>query len=517
MPPPAAHAMPRLSARLAALPLAVHLIGCAGLAMYLPAAHALVGRQLPLARAFFYSGTLTLLLAGLLGLALAGRRGAEAPRVQLATVFAAFTLLPLLLAVPFAQGLGDTRLVNAWFEMVSSFTTTGATLYDPARLAPSLHLWRALVGWLGGLFVLVMALAVLAPMSLGGFELMPQAAGAEGPRRRVTPGIAAATASRRLGLHLRTVGPFYLGLTGLLWVALLMAGDGPTVALCHAMAAISTSGISPVGGLAGGAAGRLGEAAIAAGLLFALSRRMMPAGQMRVRPDRVLADPEFRIGLAVVLVGAAGVLVVQAGEAIRLGAPAGLTEVLRFFWAAIFTLLSFLTTTGFVAADWGVARGWSGFATPGLVLMGFAMLGGGVATVAGGVKIFRVYVLALHGLREMEKILHPHSVGGGGPILRHLRSDGAFVAWIFFMLFALSIAAVVAMLSLTGLELETAMIFAISALTTTGPLAQAAAPVPLSFASLDPFARAVLGGAMVVGRMETLAIIALMAPDSWRR
>lgn len=504
-----------LRSTLARLPLAVHLLGMAGLAMQIPAAHAAAERDYHVAQAFFYTGLLVVLLTLFLGLALTGRRE-DSARVQLATMFGAFTLLPLLLALPFAEALGDTRLTNAWWEMISSFTTTGATLYDPARLPMSLHLWRAVVGWLGGLFVLVTALAILAPLSLGGFELLPDAPTAGGTRRG-TPGIQAADVSLRLGLHLRRVGVVYLGLTLVLWVGLILTGQGPDVALCHAMATLSTSGISPLSGLGAGGGGRLAEMLVALGLTFALCRRMMPVGQIRVRPARVLADPEFRLGLAAVAAGAVAVLVIHAVEALGHGAETRPGAVLRILWAGLFTLLSFLTTTGFVSADWGLARDWSGFATPGLILMGFCMLGGGVATVAGGVKILRVYALALHGLREMEKILHPHSVGGGGPMLRHLRSDGAFVAWIFFMLFALSIAAVVALLSLTGLELETAMTFAIAALTTTGPLAQAAAPVPLDFASLDGFGRLVMAGAMVVGRMETLALIALLAPDAWRR
>ena len=75
-------------------------------------------------------------------------------------------MLPVLLAIPFHQALRDTTFLNAWFEMVSSFTTTGASLYDPERLPPSIHLWRAQVGWMGGLFILVAAVAgmMVSPM-----------------------------------------------------------------------------------------------------------------------------------------------------------------------------------------------------------------------------------------------------------------------------------------------------------------------------------------------------------------
>jgi trk system potassium uptake protein TrkH len=158
------------------------------------------------------------------------------------------------------------------------------------------------------------------------------------------------------------------------------------------------------------------------------------------------------------------------------------------------------------------------------------MMGGGVATTAGGVKLLRVYALARHGQREMERIVHPNSVAGGGQIARRLRREGAYLAFIFFMLFATSIAAVVALVSIQRIEIETATILSIAALTNTGPLA-AAIPLTPAFqatagiasapwegwSGLPPFTKAVLAGAMIVGRMETLAVLALFSPQFWRR
>jgi trk system potassium uptake protein TrkH len=77
-----------------------------------------------------------------------------------------------MLAVPLALALPDTGFYNAWWEMVSCLTTTGATLYAADMLVPPLHLWRALVGWMGGLFILVTAVAILAPLKVGGFEIL---------------------------------------------------------------------------------------------------------------------------------------------------------------------------------------------------------------------------------------------------------------------------------------------------------------------------------------------------------
>jgi trk system potassium uptake protein TrkH len=179
--------------------------------------------------------------------------------------------------------------------------------------------------------------------------------------------------------------------------------------------------------------------------------------------------------------------------------------------------MSFLTTTGFESAGWDEARNWSGLGTPGLMLAGLAIVGGGVATTAGGVRLLRVYALVRHGERELDKLVHPASVGGGGMMARRLRREGAYISWIFFMLFALSIAVVMVAVSLAGLEFESATVLSIAALSNTGPLALVAATEPLSWGALDTATKAILAGAMILGRLETLAIIALLNPEFWRQ
>ena len=196
--------------------------------------------------------------------------------------------------------------------------------------------------------------------------------------------------------------------------------------------------------------------------------------------------------------------------------PAAFGPVLHSLWGSLFTALSFLTTTGFESASWDDARHWSGLGTPGLILAGLAITGGGIATTAGGVRLLRVYALLRHGERELNKLVHPASIAGGGPTARKLRREGAYIAWIFFMLFAMSIAVVMMAVSLTGLAFEPATIMSIAALSNTGPLAAFAADTPLSWADLGDATKFVLAAAMVLGRLETLAIIALFNPEFWR-
>ena len=135
-------------ARLLSYPLILVLAGVSALVMFLPAIHALVEEDHSVAQAFGYSGVLGLVLILAIGLAMAGRpQKTNSDLENLASLALAYVVLPVFLALPFYEGLETTSYLNAYFEMVSCLTTTGATLFDtPERLVDSLHLWRGLVG-----------------------------------------------------------------------------------------------------------------------------------------------------------------------------------------------------------------------------------------------------------------------------------------------------------------------------------------------------------------------------------
>lgn len=534
---------------LARLPLILILSGIGALAMMVPAAYAVVMDEHDIARNFFYSGLLFLILSGMLGLAVSANPPSPRGRMMLLTMLASVTLLPLMLAVPFSESLPDTGMLNAWWEMVSCMTTTGATLYAADRLPQSLHLWRGLVGWMGGAFTLVAAVSIMAPLKIGGWEIMASPYGRSerfeklrhsgrmrqpGPMQRAEP----LTPVERVGRAARVVLPVYTVLTLALWVLLLVAGDSGIVALMRAMGTLSTSGISSLDGPSGQLSGVPGEAIVLVFLCFALSRRFWPGGSDLCASERRRDDPEIRLGVGIVILVAVALFLRHFIGAIEVAVPRDLPDAigeggasaLRAFWGALFTALSYLTTTGWNSVEWQDARNWSGFTAPGLLLAGLAMMGGGVATTAGGVKLLRVYALARHGQREMDKIIHPHGIGGGGDMARRLRGEGAYLAFIFFMLFAISIAVTVMLVSIHRLDFDSATILSIAALTNTGPLAGSIPLTPVlegtagaagapwgGWAGLAPFTKAVLAGAMVVGRLETLAILALFSPELWRR
>ncbi|WP_343079000.1 TrkH family potassium uptake protein [Ostreiculturibacter nitratireducens] len=497
------------------LPLLVILMGIGAVSMYVPAAHAVASRDWAVARAFFYSGSLFLVLTGLIGLATIANPATKTSRSHLLALVGTYTVLPIMLAVPLNEVTASNSLFDAWWEMVSSLTTTGASLFEPSALPPSAHLWRALVGWIGGFFALVTAVAILAPMNLGGFEVLTGAPAGQGAvgASQIT---RVADPSERLVRYTFALLPIYGALTLMLWILLILAGDGPLVAACHAMSTLATSGISPVGGISGGGSGIAGEFFIFLFLAFALTRRMYPGEKLAQLTGDLRRDPEFRLGLLIVATVPLLLFLRHWIGAFEEETVEDIDAALRALWGAAFTVMSFLTTTGFESTDWAEARTWSGLKSPGLILAGLTVIGGGVATTAGGVKLLRVYALFRHGQREMERLIHPNSVGGAGIIARRLRRQGAQIAWIFFMLFATSIALVMLALSLTGLDFESTTVLSVAALSTTGPLATVAAETPIAWGSLDQAAKAILAAAMVLGRLETLAIIALLNPEFWR-
>ena len=500
------------------LPFFVVLMGLGAIAMVFPAAHAAVMEDFTTMRVFFYGFILFSTLTLLIGLATAGYAPKSVARSQLVGLLSAFSVLPIMFAVPFHEAVGNTSFLDAWFEMVSCFTTTGATVYDTAgRLTPSQHLWRALVGWLGGLLVWITAVSIFAPMNLGGFEVRATSTAGRGAIGSFSQIGRIADPSERLVRYSLSLTPVYVGLTGLLWLGLVIAGEFPYIALTHAMSTLSTSGISPIGGLYFAASRLWGEVLVFCFFVFALSRLTFSRGLTGERDQGLRRDPEFLT--AIVLISAVTLLLFLRhfiGAADRPEA-ASVQEVAAALWGTLFTVTSFLTTTGFESHYWEGATQWSGLNTPGLFLVGMALIGGGVATTAGGVKLLRIYALYRHGEREQERLLHPSSIGGGGKDARRIRKQGAYISWVFFMLFALSIAAVMLMLSLTGVQFETSVVLAVSALSTTGPLAAVAAETPIAYSGIPDAAKVVLAAAMVLGRLETLAIIALFNPEIWQR
>ncbi|WVX49079.1 hypothetical protein ROLI_021650 [Roseobacter fucihabitans] len=381
------------------LPLFLLIFGVASVSMFIPALHGGAARNLDTARMFFYCAILGVTFFTLIAIAHAGRRDRRGPLGSLMSLFATFVFLPAFLAIPFYEGLGTTTYLNAYVEMVSAITTTGATLFeDPERLDGTLHLWRAQVGWMGGAVMWIAASAILAPLNLGGFEVTAQAE--PGQREARSSLIGRADPRERLVRVTAALLPIYIGLTVLLWVLLLASGDRPLVSLSHAMSIMATSGISPVGGVQYSGSGITGEAVMLLFMLFALSRLTFASDTVTATQSGLRTDPEFRLGILLVL-GVPVILFLRHWlGALDVSAEDDIGQAAGALWGSVFTVMSFLTTTGFVSENWVQAQAWSGLETPGLILMGLALIGGGVATTAGGETAARLCALSQRAARD---------------------------------------------------------------------------------------------------------------------
>jgi len=479
--------------------------------MQVAALHAATGGAWATARTFFYHGALFFVLGVIIGLATMNAVPRQAARYHLMTLLLTYIALPLVLAAPLAALIPGFGLGGAYFEALSCLTTTGATLFPSPRILPdTVHLWRSLIGWGGGLLILVTAFAILAPMGLGGFEIGQGSTGQRAGQRTGTVD----QASERIVHYVRLIAPVYVAFTGILALALIILGDRTFVAVAHAMAAISTSGISPVGGLDGMPSGRLGEMVFAIFLLPAITHRGLSFDLRRGRRPG-LTDPQLQLML-ISVVGVTVVLFLRSFiGAAEIERQDNLAAALQAVWGSSFTVLSFLSTTGFESTDWRAMQIWSGLPDPGTILLGVAVMGGGIATTAGGVKLLRLYALYRHGLREMDLLVHPASLGRHGQGDRLISERGPRIAFVFLMLFLIALALIMIALSATGLSFERSLTLAVAALTTTGPAIRTLGD-GLTYSDLSGFAQAILCVGMIVGRMEALVIVALFNPSYWR-
>ncbi|MGG7565611.1 potassium transporter TrkG [Rhodovulum sp. DZ06] len=508
--------------RFRGVPLILWFIGALGALMLVPALFAAVERDWAAARMFLYSGIFTLAACAIVGVAMRRpSREFAAARGELLTFAGVFALAPVAAAIPMALAHPPLGAFAAYFEAVSSLTTTGATMIPrPEAAPPALHLWRAMLGWIGGLATLVAVAAVLVPR---GLVEMPDGPTPDDGR---TPGsgarlIALDRGDARVRRALGRIAPLYAGLTLLLTVLLLAGAGGGEgfLALSHAMGVISTSGITAASSEMG-LGGRWAEAAALVFMVLGASRLPWRRGQRGVPAlEAARADPELRLlGLTVLMATAwlfgrhwIGALELSGGEEEGIGAA------LAALWGTVATVVSFATTTGYVSADWVGAQNWSGLDTPTLLLLGLAGLGGGVASTAGGVKLFRAFALFQHARVELTHRAHPHAVERPRRPGGRLANETVTNALVFTMLFLAALSVALTALTMTGMSFDRALTAAIAALANTGPAFPLVTGDPAAYAKLNDGALGVLCAVMVLGRIEVLALIALANPTWWRR
>ncbi|MGB1539769.1 MAG: TrkH family potassium uptake protein, partial [Rickettsiales bacterium] len=381
---------------------------------------------------------------------------------------------------------------DAYFEAVSGITTTGSTVISGLDTAtPELLLWRALIQWLGGIGIIVFAIAILPMLRIGGMQLFRTESS---EKEKILP---------RAAQIANVIAGVYLALTMLCAIALWMAGMSGFDAICHAMTTLATAGFSTYDE----SIGHYDSANIEMVLTFFMVVAAMPFilyyQMLRGKGEDFWKNAQVRWFLSSV---AATVSIMTVWLIWKHN-----IEVFDAFRFASFNVVSIITTTGFASADYTT---WGSFAVVFIFMLG--VVGGCTGSTSGGIKIFRYHVLYEIAKAQVNQLIQPHGVFlpkyNRKPIAENVSSS----VLSFFILFAFMFVVTALLLSLTGLDYITSMSAAATTLANVGPgLGPIIGPAG-NFAPLPDIAKYILCFAMIAGRLELFTILVLFSPNFWR-
>ncbi len=443
--------------------------------------------------AFAESAIATVLVGGLMALACSNGVG---ERLTIQQTFLLTTgvwvALPVFGALPFYMGATEARVVDAFFEAMSGLTTTGSTVFtDLHELPAGLKLWRGMLQWFGGIGIIVVAMAFLPELRIGGMQIFRS----EGfdTFGKILP---------RAGQIAQSIWVIYTGLTLACGLSYIAAGMEPIDAVVHAMTTIATGGFSN----SDASFATYGAAAEYVGALFMILAalpfvRYVQLAAGTAKP--LIHDTQIHAFLITALVLVLALSVWQLS---------GLTTVTELaFRKALFNTVSILTGTGYASADY---NGWGPFAVTVFFFMG--LIGGCAGSTSCSIKIFRYQLLFASVKSQIRKIHSPHGIFTPRYQGRPVGEDVLSSVMSFFVLFIVSLGLLSVALGLTGLDFITSVSGAAAALANIGPgLGDEIGPAG-NFAGLNDTAKWMLAAAMVIGRLELLAVYAILTTKFWR-
>ena len=407
---------------------------------------------------------------------------------------AAWILIGLFGALPFLLANTGMSLTNAVFESISGITTTGSTVIPVIEaMSPGVLVWRALLQWLGGIGIIVMALAVLPMLSVGGMQLFKT-------ESYETPDKVVPRAAELAG----GISLVYGGLT-LLWSVMLYGAGLPFFdAITHSMTTLATGGFSTRTMSIGAFDNAYVEWVIIVGMIVGSLPFAHYLAITRGGWSRLTSDPQVRWFFALLTL-----IAILITWQLMLSHDLMLAQSIRL---SVFNTVSMITGTGYGSADFGA---WGGSAT--VLLLMCMFIGGCAGSTTCGIKMFRFQVLAANARIQLSRLLRPHAVVIAYYNKRAIPETVIDAVMGFFYLYILCFVVVAALLGLTGLDLETALSGAATSISNVGPgLGDTIGPAG-NFDSLSIMAKWVLCGAMVIGRLELFTVLVMLAPGFWRR
>lgn len=414
-------------------------------------------------------------------------------------VMSASGLLPYIVsgAIP--------NLTNAFFETISGYTTTGASILDDIEVLPEgILFWRSLTHWIGGMGIIVLAIAILPLLGIGGMQLF--AAEAPGPAGdKLHPRIT--DTAKRLWF-------IYLGYTVAETLLLKLAGMDLFDAMNHAMATLSTGGFSTKNAsLAYWNNNPMIEYIVTLFMFLAGSNFVMSYFAFKGKIQRVLHDEEFRFyGIFILFFSILGAIVVYFGAHVPVSEyhPMVWGHLESSFRHVLFQVISVVTTTGFVTADF---TSWTPFMT--VFFFGLMFLGGSAGSTSGGIKVMRHLLIIKNGLLEFKRTLHPNAVI---PVRFNNKMVSEHIVYNvigFFVLYMLLFIIGALVLGSMGLDFASAIGGAASSLGNVGPAFGTLNPLA-NFNSLPDAGKWWCGFLMLAGRLELFTVLILLTPAFWK-
>ena len=400
-------------------------------------------------------------------------------------------------AVPFLlTGVTDS-FIAALFESVSGFTTTGASVFGDVEALPrGILFWRSLTHWIGGMGIIVLGIAILPFLGVGGMQLF----------RAEVPGPTPERLQPRITQTAKLLWYVYAGLTVAQILLYLIGGMGPFDAVNHAFATLATGGFSTRNASVGGYdSAYLQYVTILfmylAGINFTLHYRAVTG-----KPLRYFGDAEWRAYTVITLGATLLVLLValSSGDYAAFGLE-------RAFRNALFQVVSIATTTGFISHDYEL---WP--ESTHLVLLLLMFVGGMAGSTAGGMKVIRVYAFSRHGLIALRRSLHPRAILVSRIGRKPIRETDLLTILAFILLYLGLFVAGALALTLLGNDLVTSIGASAATIGNVGPGLGLVGAVD-NYGGLGPVSQLVCVFLMLAGRLEIFTILLLFHPDLWRR
>jgi trk system potassium uptake protein len=481
---------------LAVVALVGRLVVLFALLMLIPLAFGVVGGDAGRS-AFVWSTAVTAAVGAVMALSVRRFRRELQPRDGFVLVAMTWIMLPAFGALPLLLAMPDLSVTDAYFEAMSGFTATGATVLSGLDALPlSINVWRCLLMLMGGLGIIVLAVAILPMLGVGGSQLFHTEVTGPLKDQKLTPRIAETA---------RGLWTVYFVFAVACFFAYRWAGMSWSDAFMHMCTTVSLGGFSSHD-LSFGYwnSPRIEAVAIVFMLLAGVNFALYFVAWRRRSFNVLWRDIEWR-AFAVVLVATVALIVFVLMTS---DPRAEFAQTLR---RTVFHVVSVATTTGYASYDYGQ---WPVFAPLLMILLGcFATSAG---STGGGIKMIRMLLLLKQARRELVRIVHPNVVnpvvlGGGTVSARVMQSVIAYM-----MLYGATLVGLTMLLLFSGLDVLTAFTAVVACVNNIGPGLGEVGPA-VNYAGLSAFQTWVCTLAMMLGRLELLALFVLFTPEFWRR